>query len=181
MQQSSPSDLVVVGRILDAWGLRGEIKVMPYAHDGSALLEVRQWWMERAGQWESLEVVSAKSHGELVTASLVGISSREVAERFKGCEVWISRARFPVLPDDEYYWVDLIGLQVVNAEGLELGVVRSMLDNGAHAILEIERVVLAGEKPGAPTVLIPFVERYVRSVDRVRARIVVDWGPEYEG
>jgi 16S rRNA processing protein RimM len=86
-----------------------------------------------------------------------------------------------VLPDDEYYWVDLIGLQVVNAEGLELGVVRSMLDNGAHAILEIERVVLAGEKPGAPTVLIPFVERYVRSVDRVRARIVVDWGPEYEG
>ncbi len=171
----------MVGRILDAWGIRGAVKVQPYASDGAALRDVKQWWIERDGTWEPLEVLSAKTHGEAVTATLTGYTERGVAERLKGIEVWIARSRFPPLSDDEYYWVDLIGLNVVNVEGRGLGVVRSMLDNGAHAILEVGPAAADGvPAPSVKTILIPFVERYVRSVERDQSRIVVEWGPEYE-
>jgi 16S rRNA processing protein RimM len=176
-----PADLVAVGRILAAWGLRGALKIMPYAHDGAALLEVRQWWIERAGQWESVDVLTSKTHGEVITATLVGYSERTVAERLKGVEVWIARSRFPVLSDDEHYWVDLIGLDVVNVEGATLGVVHALMDNGAHAILEVQRGKAgASARSDRANLLIPFVERYVKAVDRERSRIVVEWGPEYE-
>ena len=152
-----PTDLVAVGRILGAWGIRGGVKVRPYAADGDALIKVGQWWIERAGRWESQDVLSA-------------------ALQLKGLEVWIARSRFPPLADDEYYWVDLIGLDVVNGDGAALGVVRGMMDNPAHAILEVRQPRSGEVVPGLEeTVLIPFVERYIKAVERDRGRIVVDW------
>jgi 16S rRNA processing protein RimM len=171
-----PTDLVAVGRILGAWGIRGGVKVRPYAADGDALIKVGQWWIERAGRWESQDVLSAKLHGDTVTAELMGCAVRETALQLKGLEVWIARSRFPPLADDEYYWVDLIGLDVVNRDGAALGVVRGMMDNPAHAILEVRQPRSGEVVPGLEeTVLIPFVERYIKAVERDRGRIVVDW------
>lgn len=189
-----PPDLVAVGRVIDAWGIRGAIKVMPYAHDGLALLEVDQWWLVREGQWDNLKVLGAKVHGDALTATLMGCTTRSVAEGLKGCEVSIARSRFPPLKDDEFYWVDLIGLRVVNLEGVPLGRVESMMETGAHAILSVRDELGEGQGEGVlpeaakgarkakvKATLIPFVERYVKSVELDRSRVVVDWGPEYEG
>jgi 16S rRNA processing protein RimM len=179
--EHAPSDLVVVGRIGDAFGIRGAVRVVPYAKEAAALLEVRQWWIDRRGAFESLEVLGAKVQGEAVVATLTGVVSREGAELLKGTQVWIARSRFPVLAKDEYYWVDLIGLEVVNVDGMALGRVQDLIDNGAHSILEVERVRPAAQASlaGRP-LLIPFVERYVRSVERDRSRIVVDWDSDYD-
>jgi len=170
-----PEDLVLVGHVLDAWRLDGGIKVMPYAHDAAALLAAREWWFDVRGTMQSFDVVSAKAHADTVTARLVGIVDREAAEGLKGARISVSRKRFPVTDDDEYYWVDLIGLGVYDAAGEKLGDVADLTDNGAHQNLVVRDA--AGEK----TVdrLIPFVDAIVRSVDLSGRRIVVEWSKDY--
>ncbi len=84
----------------------------------------------------------------------------------------VSRARFPAAADDEYYWVDLIGCEVRNREGVCLGRVVSVDDHGAHALLSVQ-------PDGGRVFLLPFVEAYVDRVDPGAARIDVDWQPDY--
>ena len=93
----------------------------------------------------------------------------------RGSRVFISRASFPVTEKDEYYWVDLIGLQVVNRDGFDLGVVRELLSTGAQTVLVIE--FTQDDKPQER--MIPFVSVYVDDVDMPGRRILVDWQPDF--
>jgi len=175
-----PPDLVVVGRVGEAYGLKGGLHLIPYSAEASALLAAREWWLEGPGSlpMRSFDVLSAKPHGDGVTAQLVGLVDRDVAERLKGAQVFVPRSRFPALADDEYYWADLIGLEVVNLADEVLGTVSGLIESGAHPILEVEAPALAvGEKPVQR--LIPFVGVHVLSVDRTARRITVDWGLDY--
>jgi 16S rRNA processing protein RimM len=172
----APADLVLVGHVLDAWRLDGSVKVAPYSSDAAALLAARTWWLDLRGTSRSFDVQGAKSHSGHVTARLVGIADRSAAEGLKGARISVERRHFPVTDDDEYYWVDLIGLAVVNAEGDDFGTVADLIDNGVHQVL-VARVDEGGEKPLDR--LIPFVDAYVRSVDLAARRIVVDWQKDY--
>jgi 16S rRNA processing protein RimM len=125
-------------------------------------------------------VRSAKYHSGDVTATLVDVTDRNVAEALKGAAVQVSRAEFPALPEDEYYWSDLIGLDVVNLQGEVLGKVADMMSNGPQSILRI----VAPLDPNAPDAkaqerLVPFVDQFVKTVD-LRARLItLDWGLDY--
>jgi 16S rRNA processing protein RimM len=174
----APADLVVVGRVIDAYGLKGGIKVQPFSDDPQALLKAREWWIEEGQGWRDVEVFSARMHGQTVTATLVGVSDRDLAERLKGRAIGISRARFPVTEDSEYYWVDLIGLEVMNPAGDVFGAVSQVLDHSAHPILEVESADVAGAGERV-TRLIPFVAAIVLEVDLKARRIVVDWQLDY--
>jgi 16S rRNA processing protein RimM len=174
----APADLVVVGRVIDAWGLKGGIKVQPYSQDAQALLKAREWWIEEGPEWRDVEVFSARLHGLSVTATLVGISDRDVAEKLKGRAICVPRSRFPVTEDSEYYWVDLVGLSVFNPAGEELGQVRTLLDHSAHPILEIEGAAAAGSQERVVR-LVPFVSAIVLDVDLGARRMVVDWQLDY--
>ncbi len=176
MIEQAPADLVVVGHVTDAWGIRGGIKITPYAPDAEALLGVKEWWLDLDGMQASHEVLSAKAHGDSITAQLTGFADRNAAERLKGARVGIPRSRFPVLNEGEYYWVDLIGLEVVNEAGEVLGSVTGLMDNGAHQIFEVRQV--SGEDKPVER-LIPFVGDYVKMVDLTAKRVVVDWGLDY--
>ncbi len=166
-----PSDLVLVGHVVDAWRLDGGLKVAPYSADAGALLGAKTWWLETRGAMRDFDVASAKVHGSAVTARLVGIVDRDAAERLKGAKVSVARRHFPVPDDDEYYWVDLIGLDVVNGADEALGRVADLIDNGAHQVLVVRETV------GDETVqrLIPFVAATVSTVDLAGRRVVVDW------
>ncbi len=185
-----PLDLIVVGHVTDAWGIRGGIRIAPYSPDANALISTKQWWLEQDGTHSSHEVLSAKAHGENITAQLVGFVDRNNAEKLKGARVAIARSRFPVLNDDEYYWIDLIGLDVVNESGEMLGKVTGLMDNGAHQILEVAATQEDGSSDGVASKstgtnasvkprLIPFVSQFVKNVDRGARRITVDWGLDY--
>jgi 16S rRNA processing protein RimM len=174
----APADLVVVGRVIDAWGLKGGIKVQPYSQDAQALLQAREWWIEEGPKWRDVEVFAARLHGLSVTATLVGISDRDVAEKLKGRAISIPRSRFPVTEDSEYYWVDLVGLSVFNPAGEDLGQVRAVLDHSAHPILEIEGAATAGSEERVVR-LVPFVSAIVLDVDLGAKRMVVDWQLDY--
>lgn len=181
-----PDDAVEVGRVLDAWGVKGGFKVLPFSSEPDALLAARRWFLKPAegklrpvGAPElpaSLSIHSARDHGDVIVATAPEVANRNAAEALKGVRVFISRANFPAAVEGEYYWIDLIGLAVVNRAGEALGSVEGLLDTGAHSVLRV--VYDAGaEKPGER--LIPFVGAYVDQVDLPGRRIVVDWGLDY--
>ena len=173
-----PDDLVEVGYVGGAYGIRGWVKVQPHG-EADALLNARAWWLKPAAgalaasaDWRVFPVGSSREHSGTVVAGSPAVPDRNVAEALRGCAVWVSRADFPEPDDDEFYWVDLIGATVVNEQQETLGTVRGLIDNGAHQIL---RIVGEGEVER----LVPFVEVYVKSVDVAGKRIVVDWGLDY--
>jgi 16S rRNA processing protein RimM len=173
-----PDDLVEVGYVGGAYGIRGWIKVQLHG-DADALLNARTWWLKPAAgalatsaDWRVFPVGTSREHSGTVVAGSPAAPDRNVAEALRGYAVWVSRADFPEPDDDEFYWVDLIGATVVNEQQETLGTVGGLIDNGAHQIL---RVVGEGEVER----LVPFVEVYVKSVDVAGKRIVVDWGLDY--
>ncbi len=123
--------------------------------------------------------MQVKIHGEDVVAQLMGVSGRDAAEALKGATVQISRSHFPALSDDEYYWLDLIGLEVENLQGEHLGVVRDLMDNGAHPILRVQVPAVVEQEKPSPEMLIPFVDQFVKTVDRSAKKITVDWSRDY--
>jgi len=176
-----PADLIQVGYITGAYGLRGGIRITPHSLDADALLSVKTWWLDKPSL-RPVQVRSAKFHSGDVTATLVDLSDRDLAEALKGATVQVSRADFPALPEDEFYWTDLIGMDVVNLQGEALGKVTDMMHNGAQSILRITPVPAAGMDAAADKAderLVPFVDHFVKTVDQKARLITVDWGLDY--
>ncbi len=174
-----PADAIEVGRIGGAWGVKGELRVLPYAAEPQALLRARQWFVRppdaaaHAPQARLLTILRARSHGDGVVAQAREISDRDAAQALQGCSIHLPRAAFPKTAKDEWYWVDLIGLAVINRDGAELGQVVGLLDTGAHSVLRVQPLPDGAER------LIPFVDAYVDAVDLAARSITVDWGLDY--
>ncbi|WP_431854120.1 ribosome maturation factor RimM [Azospirillum sp.] len=177
-----PADAVEVGRIADAWGIKGWFKVLPHSASPEALFSSRRWYLlpsERGPKAFTgpvlLRIREAKEHSDSVVATAQEVDDRTGAEALKGARVFVARSSFPTPGEDEYYWVDLIGLEVVNREGVALGQVRDLLSTGPQTVLVIEY-----QADGQPAErMIPFVSAYVDSVDLAARRIIVDWQPDY--
>ncbi|CAM2142450.1 Ribosome maturation factor RimM [Pararobbsia alpina] len=189
-----PDDLIEVGVIVDAYGVKGWVKIQPHATEGQggdAMVRAKHWWLAPRlaspgkpvnatgtsnGPLRAYAVGQAKSHSGSVVAHLGGFADRDQALAAKGSTVHVRRTDFPKLSKDEFYWVDLIGLSVVNADNQSLGKVVGMIDNSAHAVM---RVATSDDAPASEERLIPFVDAYVRNVDLEARQIVVDWGLDY--
>jgi 16S rRNA processing protein RimM len=177
-----PADAVEVGRIADAWGIKGWFKVLPHSADPQALFSSRRWYLqpsERGAKTFSgtvlLRVKEAKEHSDSVVARADEVEDRTAAEALRGARIFIARSSFPTAAEDEYYWVDLIGLDVSNREGVALGQVKELLQTGPQTVL-----VLEYEEQGKRLErMIPFVAAFVDQVDLPGRRITVDWQPDY--
>jgi 16S rRNA processing protein RimM len=127
-----------------------------------------------------LKIASAREQGDVVVATSPDIPDRNAAEALKGARVFVSRESFPTAGDGEYYWIDLIGLDVVNRDGVALGPVVDLIDTGPHCVLRVRRPEAAPDaKPDDAERLIPFVDAFVDQVDLAARRITVDWGLDY--
>jgi 16S rRNA processing protein RimM len=166
----SPEDMMVMGRISAPYAVRGWIKIQPQTAYLDSLLDYPVWYLGRQGKWQSFRLLEGKVHTQYLLAHLDGMDDRDAAEAVMGMEIAVRRADMPEAEDGEYYWDDLIGLEVVNSEGAALGQVSGLLETGAHDVLQVK-----GERER----LIPFVDAYVREVDLEGGRIVVDWGLDY--
>ena len=186
-----PDDAIEVGRILDAWGVKGWLKILPHSSDPEALFSAKSWFLQapdakfRPGfnaftGSVILTVDEAKTHSDSVVAKVEGLDDRNDAESLRGCRVFLPRSAFPKASKDEYYWVDLIGLNVVNREGATLGCVRDLMATGPNSVLCVE-YQLAHDDGSSSTEerMIPFVSAYVDSVDVAGKLIAVDWQPDY--
>lgn len=177
-----PADAVEVGRIADAWGIKGWFKVLPHSASPEALFSSKRWYLQPAEKGARtfsgtvlLRVREAKEHSDTLVATAHDVDDRTAAEALRGARIFISRSSFPTAGQDEYYWVDLLGLAVVNREGVALGVVKDLLSTGPQTVLVLEHE--AGGKPQER--MIPFVSAYVDQVDLAGRRITVDWQPDY--
>ena len=177
-----PADAIEVGRIADAWGIKGWFKVLSHSADPEALFSSKRWYLQPAERGAKtfsgtllLKVREAKDHSGTVVATAQEVDDRDAAEALRGARIFVPRSSFPTASADEYYWVDLIGLVVVNREGVDLGVVKELLSTGPQTVLVLEH-----EADGKPLErMIPFVSAYVDAVDLPARRITVDWQPDY--
>lgn len=182
-----PADAVEVGRIQEAWGIKGWAHVHSHSAQAESLLSVKRWYLQPpTGRYArgfeaftgcvQITLQEIKPHSDGLVASWQEVPDRNAVESLKGARIFLSRADFPAPKDpDEYYWVDLIGLQVINREGVHLGTVQDLLTTGPNSVLCLEQEV-DGEKVER---MIPFVSVYVDAVDLADHRITVDWQPDY--
>ena len=186
-----PDDAIEVGRILDAWGVKGWLKILPHSTHPEALFSAKSWFLQapdakfRPGfnafsGTVAISVDEAKTHSDSVVAKITGLDDRNDAEALRGCRIFLPRSSFPAATKDEYYWVDLIGLNVVNREGVALGCVRDLMATGPHSVLCVEYTQAQDDGTSvAAERMIPFVAVYVDAVDIAEKRITVDWQPDY--
>jgi len=182
-----PVDAIEVGWIAGAWGVKGGFKVQPHASDPQALFSSRRWFLLPAAGLPRpqalpplLRITQAREHGGLVVAMAQEVADRSAAEALQGARVFVSRGSFPTAGKDEYYWVDLIGLSVVNRDGLTLGHVTGLIDTGAHSVLRVHPLEADADVAPEPAErLIPFVAAYIDAVDLIAKQIRVDWGLDY--
>jgi 16S rRNA processing protein RimM len=158
-----------MGRVAAPFGVKGWIKVQVFTETVEGLLDYPTWWVGKEGSWQAFQLEEGAPHGQVVLAKLAGTEDREAVAKLKGMDIAVPRDALPEAKD-EYYWADLVGLQVVNREGIELGRVDSLLDNGAQSVL-----VVKGERER----LIPFVPVHVDRVELEAGRILVDWQQDY--
>ena len=177
-----PSDAIEVGRIAEAWGIKGWFKLLPYSADPEALFASKNWFLLPTDKGVKtfdgcarIAVKEAKTHSDSFVACALGIDDRNAAEALRGARIFVSRSSFPAAGIDEYYWVDLIGLDVVNRQDESMGTVRELLSTGPQTVLVLE--FLADGKPQER--MIPFVSVYVDEVDLKSRRIRVDWLADY--
>jgi 16S rRNA processing protein RimM len=176
-----PEDALEVGRIGEAWGLKGAFRVLPYADPPEALRAASRWHLRpaegaprSAALPASLEISRLRSQGDGIVAASPEVTDRDAAEALRGARIFVARADFPRPAADEFYWADLIGMAVFNRAGDALGAVVGLIDNGPQSVLRIQPAGEAGAER-----LIPFVSAYVDSVELPAGRIIVDWDLDY--
>jgi 16S rRNA processing protein RimM len=164
--------MVVMGKVAAAHGIQGWVKVQPYTAETASLVDYPIWWLgdEQQG-WRELDVLKSALQGKSVVAQLMGCHDRNTAEKYKGLLVAVPRSRLPKPDEDEYYWSDLIGMEVVTPSGEALGKVANLLETGANQVL----CVRGAEKE----ILIPFIEQVIQEVDLEGKVIRADWAADY--
>lgn len=168
--------MIVMGRIVAPFGIKGWVKIQPFADDAPDWGEMPEWWLADSddapeGTWKSYALRECKAHGNILVAALEGVDDRNASEALKGMFVGAPRSALPETTEDEFYWSDLTGLAVVNTADESLGAVAGLMSTGAHDILQ----VVDGEVER----LIPFVKAYVLEVDTVARLIRVDWQKDW--
>ena len=180
------TDAIEVGRIAAPWGIKGWFKVHAYSASPEALFSSKRWFLlppeKKNPKYTTpfsgcvkIKIRQAKEQGDTVVVEADGIDDRNLTEQLLGCRIFISRESFPSTTEGEYYWVDLIGLAVVNREGVALGQVSDLLTTGPQTVL-----VIAFEDAGKPQErMVPFVSAHVDAVDLPGRRITVDWQADF--
>ena len=161
-----PTDLIVVGRIGAAFGVKGWLHVKSYAQPAENIVGYKPWYIHGS----EVEVRQIKAHGEAFVVLLGGVNDREIAQVWKGREIKVSRSILPPVDAGEFYWHDLIGLKVINPQGLELGRVCDLLETGSNDVLVVRT---QGDENG--DLLIPFIKDTVGDIDLKTGVLIADW------
>lgn len=168
--QEHKDDLICVGNITGPHGVKGWVKVFSNTSPRENILNYSPWRIV-AGEQVQIVTVSGRLQGKNVVAQIDGVEQREQAVELVGSKIYISAEQLPQLDDGEYYWSDLIGLEVESLDAEPLGAVETMLETGANDVM-----VLRGDRER----LIPFVmDDVVKLVDLANKRVIVDWKPDY--
>jgi 16S rRNA processing protein RimM len=162
---------LLVGRISGVFGVQGWVKIYSDTDPRDNIVHYPRWYLQRSGQWQTVEVEDGRLQGQLVVAKLRGVNDRDAALALRDVPIAIDRDELEALEDGEYYWADLIGLRVITLDGVALGRVERLIETGANDVL-----VVAGERER----LIPYIRgQVIDTIDLESGEIRVDWDPEF--
>ncbi len=159
---------VIVGRCVGVYAARGWLKILSYTRPEENIFEYQPWLIGQHNRWRSVRLVDGKLQDKHLVASVAGINDRDEARTVVGSDIAVQRSQLSVLEADEFYCHDLLGLQVVDAEGETLGVVVDVVETGANDVLVMSSDV--------GRFLIPYVrDLYIKHVDLKQGVVSVDW------
>lgn len=163
---------ILLGRIVGAFGIRGQIKIESWTEPRDAIFRYQPWILvDAAGRERQLEGARGKESGKHLVATFPNVTDRDVVEAMRGTDIYVPRSALPPPKPGEFYWVDLEGFGVVNVEGVDFGTVSHLFSTGANDVLSIR---------GDRDRMVPFVEPdFVKSVDFEAGLITVDWDPDF--
>ena len=165
---AAPTKLVVMGRVLAPWGVKGAVKIERF---GANLWKYSHWWVGRPGKHEKIAVAECREHSGYLIARFEGCTSPEQAKDYGGFEVALERSELPQTAEHEFYQADVIGFEVVNQKGEHLGRVKEFFSAGAHDVMRVEHK--GGER------LLPVAGDVIRKVDLRAGRVEVEWGADW--
>lgn len=166
-----------LGRVASPYGVKGWVKLVSFTQPRNNIFSHRRFFATRDGAVIELELDAGKAQGKGLIAHFVGFDTPEAVRELTGLELNVSSDALPELDADDYYWHQLIGLQVLNRAGVVLGRVESLFETGANDVMVVA--------PDSASVddnqrLIPWLpDRVVIEVDLATDRVVVDWEPDY--
>ena len=165
---SMSDDLITVGKISAHYGVKGWLKIFSFTQPMENIANYSTWYVGG----EVLKGIKSKRHGKTMIALFKGCANRESAQRYIGAEIRIERQALSVLQDGEYYWHQLIGLNVIDTAGQSLGRIDSLFETGANDVLVIKR-------DDKSEILIPYIDSVIKTVDIDKGSMLVDWDPSF--
>ncbi len=162
--------MVVMGRIIAPFGIRGWLKIKTFTEAPDALVDFPVWWLNTADGWREHKLAEWEMHSKGLVALLENVADRTAAEMLKGIEVGVPRELLPDTRGKTFYWADLVGLEVVNKQNESLGKIDSLLETGANDVLVVK---------GNVERLIPYVDEIIIDIDLDAKRVTVDWQLDY--
>lgn len=159
-------DKIVIGKIVNVVGLKGEVKVYSYAEEPDRFERLEKIFLGTEEKNTEYAVTKVRYKGDMVILTLDGVTDRNAAEALKGSMVLMDEADLEELPEGVYYIKDLIGMKVVSDSGVELGILKDINTNTAQRVYEVAR-------PGKPDILIPGVDEFILDTDMDNGVITV--------
>ncbi len=172
-----PVEPIVMGKLGSPYGIRGWLRVFSSTEYAENIFEYQPWFIQRHGQWETIEIESWKHHNQDIIVKLKGIDDRDAANFLTNFEIVVNASQLPEL-EGEYYWKDLMGCHVETDKGYDLGVVTDMMETGSNDVM----VIKANLKDafGIGERLVPFLDgQVIKKVDLSAKKIIVDWDPGF--
>ena len=167
----STQQQINVGRISGVFGVKGWVKVFSFTNIRENILNYSPWLLKKDSETRLVHVMDGKLQGKAVVAQLDGVNDRDQAASLMGWDIFITPDQLPKVAKDEYYWSDLIGLNVETDLGVQLGTVDSLLETGANDV-----VIVKGDRER----VIPFLQgQTIINVDLDAGKMVVDWDPDF--
>lgn len=162
---------ISVGRISGVFGIKGWVKVFSFTDPRENILTYSPWLLKKNDELKTVNIVDGQLQGKTIVAQLVDVNDRDQAASLMGWDICITQDQLPKAAKGEYYWSELIGLNVETIDGVQLGVVDSLLETGANDV-----IIVQGERER----VIPFLQgQTIINVDPDAGRIIVDWDPEF--
>ncbi len=167
----------VLGKVTTAFGIKGWVKVYSYTDPATNILDYKEWYIHQNGEWKRFKVKQGKLQGKGLAAALEGVTDRDQALALSQCDIGIPESELPEPEEDEHYWFQLEGLNVVTTQDQLLGQVKELFDSGGgNQVLTIKPCEGSIDKRSR---MMPYVSEYILEVDLDTGVIQVDWDPDF--
>ena len=160
-----------MGKVLVPYGVNGWVKVYSFTEKIESFLTYKKLYLSKDQKnWLEIKIKEIKLHGKTIIVKFSEIADRSQAETYKNYLIGVPKDYLPQLNDNQYYWNDLIGLEVLNLQDVSFGLVDTYIETGANDV-----IVVKGDKER----LIPYTPMTVLKVDTIKNKIIVDWDESF--